>query len=334
MARIAEPLERCVEDYFWSGLLAALVGTTQEGIYQPIAARGSNSPCDLIMSWWDQITQTEAQQIANGRSPCDYTAAYAIWPRAAQTSGPPILVGCWPRLLGAAQYLVDETGERRYGPEEDANQRQYLEGQSILPRNHPALIEALWACYRDALHGPPSDGNWMYIQGCNALLGAFGNPVRYFGVTPECAAEQLTGRVAENKARGWVGDDWQYAGDYSWANCPTRASRLIPAGMETASFAERCEAVIDASIRPEETDATAAGYGLTQTEYIAQIKDMYCAGTLENLRNYPQFHGSWVASWLPEHAPNSGTKAVCLEAALLVAAHKATYGKWALATKC
>ena len=331
VARIAEPVERCVEDYFWAGHLAVLAGTTQGGVYQPVAARSPDS-CDRIMTWWDQITQAEAQRIAQGQYPCEYTAAYTIYPRAAQTSGPPILVGCWPRLLSAAQQLVDETGERLYDPEEDAKQRRYLEGQSILPPNHPVFIEALWDCYRDAVQGPL--GDWMYIDGCNILLISFGNPVRYLGVTPECAAEQYRGQAAETRARGWVGDEWQYTGDYSWANCATRASRLIPAGMETASFAARCEAVIDASVQPEETDATAARYGLTQAEYIAQTKDMYCAGTLENLRNYPQFHGESVASWLPAHAPNSGTKAVCLEAALLAAAHTGVNDRATKVTRC
>ncbi len=60
-------------------------------------------------------------------------------------------------------------------------------------------------------------------------------------------------------------------------------------------------------------------YGLERAGYIAETKAMYCEGSRAHLHNYPQFHGPWVASWLPP----DGT--VCFEAALLHAARTGTY---------
>ena len=132
-----------------------------------------------------------------------------------------------------------------------------------------------------------------------------------------------TGHVGERKARGWVSshDGAQYAGDFSWANCETHASRLLPETMRAAPFAERCETVIDLSAAADAaaTAAAAERYGLAVAEYVAETKAMYCEGSRDHLRGYPQFHGEWVASWLPPE----GT--VCWEAALLEAARTAVY---------
>ena len=143
------------------------------------------------------------------------------------------------------------------------------------------------------------------------------------GVSAECAAEQIIGRIQERKTRGWVSADYggvsAYAGDFSWANCETKAHRLIPYELDT--FVERCEAVIDNAVRPEQTDATAEKHGLSRAEYLAEIKAMHCEGSRDHLRNYPQFHGDWVAGWLPLEG------SVCWESALLNAARTAAYGK-------
>ncbi len=88
------------------------------------------------------------------------------------------------------------------------------------------------------------------------------------------------------------------------------------------------EAVIDASIRPAQTDAIAQHHGLTRAAYISEIKAMYYPGTRASLLNYPQHHGDWVASWLPPE----GT--VCWQAALLSAAHSAAYGQWTTVKFC
>ena len=75
--------------------------------------------------------------------------------------------------------------------------------------------------------------------------------MRYLGVTPECAAQQMRGSVSELKARGIVAEELGYllyAGDFSWANCSTSASRVLPEGLNT--YSERCAAVIDASANP------------------------------------------------------------------------------------
>ena len=322
VSSITEPLQRCGQ-VVWPGRVSALTGTADRGLYQPIVRGGADS-CERIMAWWDEITHAEAQRSASGDYPCEYPAAYSIWPRGLQTNGPPMLVGCWPRLL----YLEGECSD---DPDQEAARLRHLEGAWIIPPNHPPLVEALWNCYRDALQGPPPDwqrppgGEWPTVLLCHYTIDGFGNPVRYMGVTPDCAANQFLKQIQERKQHGWIGGA-QYAGDFSWATCSTTASRLLPPGLGT--FTERCEAIIDASIRPAQTDAIAQHHGLTQAAYISEIKAMYCPGTRPNLLNYPQHHGDWVASWLPPE----GT--VCWQAALLSAAHTAAYGQWTTVKFC
>ena len=332
VARVAEPMTRCASDTGWygAGRVSVYVGTAADGFYEPVVEGGEGS-CERIKAWWDEITRAEAQRIAEGQYPCEHGAAYDWW-NGLDVNGPALLAGCWPRLLDGTdrQFRLDD-------PDEEATRINHLEGSYILPPNHPAMVEALYGCYRDALQGPPvgwtspSGGAWVTPILCHYYLDNFGPPVRHMGVTAECAAEQLSERIEERKTRGYVGRDYptlsgdsttnRYAGEHSWANCETHASRLLPDAMRAAPFRQRCEAVIDAAaaVWPEQTDAAARLYGLTAAEYIAQTKDMYCEGSRTHLLNYPQFHGRWVASWLPL----DGT--VCWEAALMEAARQAVY---------
>ena len=324
MVGVSEPLRRCAVNHPGATRLSVLTGNTAAGFYEAVVEGGDDS-CEQIMAAWDNIRSAEADRIARGGVPCEYRAAYDYWPLEKQTNGPALLVGCWPRLLS---WVGVSPHERLDDPAAEGRRLGRQEGSYLFPPNKPSLIEALYDCYRGALEGPPAGwvgggGEWQTVQFCSLSLESYGNPVRHLGVTPACAAVQYAGRIEERKIRGTgVGGDYPklrgdgtaraYAGDFSWANCATTASRLIPEGLD--SFEERCEAVIDASVN-DGTDAVAEEYGLSLSEYIEQTKAMYCAGTRENLLDYPQFSGGWVASWLPPQ----GT--VCFEAALLVAAH-------------
>ena len=331
---VSEPLRRCAVNFPGATRLSVLTGNTAHGFYEPVVEGGDDS-CEQIMAAWDNIRQAEADRIARGEVPCEYPAAYSYQPFEKQTNGPAILVGCWPRLLSerGVGTPVDD-------PQQEAARLKHQEGTYLAPPNDPAVIEALYDCYRDALEGPPpgwvgGGGEWVTVSLCNLSLTSFGNPVQYFGVTPECAAVQYTGQIEERKIRGiGVFEEYptsqggtvrQYAGDWSWANCATTASRLIPGGLD--SFEQHCEAVIDASAN-DGTAAVAEKYGLELSDYIEQMKAMYCAGTRANLLDYPQFHGEWVASWLPVQG------SVCFESALLMAAHKGVNDKGARVAFC
>ena len=351
---ISAPLRRCLTPdslhSFGSGHVAALVGTTEGGVYQPIV-RGGEDSCERIKAWFDEARQAETDRINRGDYPCEYSnPPYYYWPRARQTAGPGLLVGCWPRLLYSGS-IEDKLPD----PDDEARRIRNQEGFRILPPNHPVLIDALWDCYRDALEGPPpgwmpSDPSrieWTEVWICNVFLNVLGNPVRYLGVTPECAAEQLRGRVAERRVHGFIGSDHPsqvegvvhtfYAGDYSWANCPTTASGLLSG--DEASYRERCEAVVDASAGAD-TDRLAEAGGVDRGEVVEVIKDMFCAdGTKQTLREqgerYQRFVPRWtqpfgvyVAFWTP------GEWSVCYEAAMLVAAQRATSGRWVRVASC
>ena len=349
---ISASLRRCLTPHslhsFGSGHVAALVGTTEGGTYRPIVRGGADS-CERIKTWFDEARQAEADRINRGDYPCEYTAPYDYWPRARQTAGPGLLVGCWPRVL------YTSTAHKLPDPDDEAVRLWRREGWQIMPPNHPVLIDALWDCYRDALEGPPpgwtpSDPSrieWTEVWICNAFINAFGNPVRGLGVTPECAAEQLRGGVVERRTHGSItvevprhsgeGTSTVYAGDWSWANCPTSASRLLSG--DEASYRERCEAVVDASAGYE-TDLLADAGGVDRGEVIEVVKDMFCAdGTKRTLREqgeryqgfvpyWTQPAGEFVAYWTP------GEGAVCYEAAMLVAAHLATSGRWTRVLFC
>ena len=351
---ISAPLRRCLTPdslhSFGSGHVAALVGTTEGGVYRPIVRGGADS-CERIKTWFDDARQAEADRINRGDYPCEYSnPPYYYWPRARQTAGPGLLVGCWPRLLYSGS-IEDKLPD----PDDEARRIRNQEGFRILPPNHPVLIDALWDCYRDALEGPPpgwmpSDPSrieWTEVWICNVFLNVFGNPVRHLGVTPECAAEQFRGRVAERRAHGFIGSDHPsqvegvvhtfYAGDWSWANCPTTASRLLSG--DEASYRERCEAVVDASAGPD-TDLLAEAGGVDRGEVVEVIKTMFCAdGTKQTLREQGERYqpfvphrtqpaGVYAAFWTP------GEWSVCYEAAMLVAAQRATSGRWVRVASC
>ena len=351
---ISAPLRRCLTPdslhSFGSGHVAALVGTTEGGVYQPIVRGGADS-CERIKTWFDEARQAETERINRGDYPCEYSnPPYYYWPRARQTAGPGLLVGCWPRLLYSGS-IEDKLPD----PDDEARRIRNQEGFRILPPNHPVLVDALWDCYRDALEGPPSGWTpsdpsrieWTEVWICNVSLHSLGNPVRYLGVTPECAAEQLRGQIAERRTHGFIGSDHPsqvegvihtfYAGDWSWANCPTTASRLLNG--DEASYRERCEAVVDASAGPD-TDRLAEAGGVDRAEVVQVIKDMFCAdGTKQTLREqgerYQRFvphrtqpAGVYAAFWTP------GEWSVCYEAAMLVAAQRATSGRWVRVSSC
>ena len=185
----------------------------------------------------------------------------------------------------------------------------------------------------------PAGGEWPNLDFCNSLLSSYGNPVRDMGVTPECAAQQIDGLVSEHKTRGFVGEELGrrvYAGDFSWANCSTSASRLLPDGLNTHS--ERCEAVIDAAAGPA-TDLLAEAADVGRDRVIAVVKSMFCDGTEQSLRDHAdqyqvfvpewsQSYGNFVADWSPPEG------SVCYEAAMLVAAQKAVAGQWMRVLYC
>ena len=331
---VGEPLEQCASDVGWygAGRVSVLAGTTAAGYYEPVVRGGSDS-CERIKAWWGEITAGEAERMWQGQYPCEYASASSDWEGYPDANGPALLAGCWPRLLeGGHEKALRDKGY----------DTAHVENNYILPPNEPPLVAALYGCYRDALSGPPpgwtspGGGEWMTVHFCPLPLTDLGNPVRYLGVTAECAAEQYTGQVAEHKARDraeLVRDGERglyYVGDYSWANCETHADRLLPAELRTASFRQRCEAVIDAAAREDENaaDAAAEGYGLSRADYLAEMKAMHCAGTAENLKQYPQFHGEWVVSWLPQEG------SVCFQAALLNAARTAVYDQATKAKFC
>ena len=329
----------------WYGAtrVSVLAGTTADGFYEPVVTGGADS-CERIKAWWDEIRLAEADRIAGGQYPCEYAAAYNYWPlRTMQTNGAAMLVGCWPRLL-----LPGKNGIADKDPDPAAETYRLWnrEGFWILPPNYPVLVEALFGCYRDALEGPPpgwtspAGGEWILVDFCNGMLSRYGSPVRDLGVAPACAARQIDGLVSERKARGFVGENLLshrvYAGDFSWANCSTSASRLLPEGLNT--YSERCEAVIDASANSA-TDQLAEAANAGRDQVIAVVKSMFCDGTVQTLRDHagqyqdfvPQWtrsYANFVADWLPIEG------SVCYEAVLLVAAQKAVTGQWMRVLYC
>ena len=127
-----------------------------------------------------------------------------------------------------------------------------------------------------------------------------------------------------------------YAGDFSWANCSTSASRLLPEGLNT--YSERCESVIDASA-DSTTDQLAEAADVERDQVIAVVKTMFCDGTKQSLRehsqpyqdfvpHWTQSYGNFVADWTPPEG------SVCYEAAMLVAAQKAVTGRWMRVLYC
>ena len=338
---ISEPLTRCATKRLGAGRVSVLAGTTADGFYEPVVTGGADS-CERIMAWWDEIRLVEATRIAAGQYPCEYAAAYDYYPIETRSNGPAMLVGCWPRMmLAGANGIADKDPD----PEAEAYRLWNREGFWMMPPNHPAIVEAVFDCYRDTLEGPPpgwtspAGGEWPGVIFCNSIISSYGNPVRDLGVTPACAAQQMRGLVSERKARGSVAEDLGYliyAGDFSWANCSTSASRVLPEGLNT--YSERCEAVIDASANPA-TDQLAEAGGVGRDQVIAVVKDMFCDGTDQSVRDHadqyqdfvpdwPESYGIFVADWTPAEG------SVCYEAAMLVAAQKAVTGSWMRVLYC
>ena len=202
---ISEPLTRCATRRLGAGRVSVLAGTTADGFYEPVVTGGADS-CERIMAWWDEIRLVEARRIAAGQYPCEYTAAYNYWPVESWTNGPAMLVGCWPRVLSSGSIA-----DKDPNPALEADRLWLLEDLRMMPPNHPAIVEAIFDCYRDALEGPPpgwtspAGGEWTNVIFCNSIISSYGNPVRELGVTPACAAQQIRGKVSERKARGGRG---------------------------------------------------------------------------------------------------------------------------------
>ena len=353
---VSSPLDRCATDFYGAGRVSALVGNTEEGFYEPVVRGGADS-CERIMSWWDQVREAEADRIAQGQYPCEYAAAYNYWPLdEVQTNGPAILVGCWPRILQPGNI---DSNLRRADPDDEARRLWNREGFWINPPNDPPMVEALYDCYRDALQGPPAGwapaepgGEWPTVNFCTRELQSYGNGVRSMGVTPECAAEQYAGGIAERKARGYVGETVhkgdhaysEYAGDWSWAGCATSASRLLPEGLDAYStYRERCEAVIDASVDGATTVmADTAGWGRGPSgrdRVVAVVKAMFCDGTVQAILDHGDAYQVFVPHWQDSYAEFAAgwlpaEDSICFEAAILVAAHKATRDEWTRVIYC
>ena len=301
-----------------------VVGHAGEGLYEPVV-RGEADSCDRIKLWWDAVRQAEADRIAGGQYPCGYLAAYEYDRSRPDWNGPPFMVGCWPTHPIPGEPLDDAEAEVN---------RLETTMFAKFPPNHPAFVEAVYDCYKEALEGPPPgwvqpyDGaSWTTLPRCHNVLYVFGRPILELGVDPECAARQYAGKIATLHVRHPRFDASNaYADDYSWANCSTTASRLVPEGLTT--YAERCSSVIDASVGPK-TDELAEAYGVSRSQVVAFLKTLICEdGTKEGLRQYPQFHGDFVAGWTPPEG------SICYEEVMLNVARAAVRQEWIRVAYC
>ena len=322
VAPISEPLTRCAAPgQPGSGRVAVLVGHAGEGIYSPVVTGGADS-CAQIMVWWDALRQAEVGRIAAGQYPCEYTAAYTEGPKAQPwTNGPPYLVGCWP------QYPVFLDEEPLSDPAAEA-MRLETHRWTKWPPNHPAFVEAVYGCYKMALEGPPpgwqapyENGAWPTLLSCHNRLQVFGRPMRELGIDPVCAARQYTARTETSVVRIQKFDErGAYADEFSWVNCPTAVSRLVPDPQ--APFAEQCEAVVDVSaVEPSISAALpliAGAYGLSVDDFLAEWKSIMCHSPEQEMRtatiNGIDIHGDLIVGWTPP--PGS----VCYETVRLAVA--------------
>lgn len=329
-APAADSLPRCTEGY-GAGRVRVLTGTTSGGAYSLVAA-GEPDACERIKEWFPQALAAQRTGAAGGYSPCEYDGPDDIWVSGDLNPDPAVLVGCWPTVLPTAQTRA-EIAEGGLA---------WAQDHSTLPPNSAAMIEALWGCYRDALTGPPPGwqghvDRWPTVSSCNGVLQNFGNPVRNLGVAAGCAAVQYSARIEEFKERGTsvvetlTGNTGKqvgvYAGAFSWANCETRADRLMgfdPAIGSDASFEKRCAVVVAASAHDGDGDP----------DWATQVEDAFCGGTdgqrtahlidTADRLGWPLADdganlGAWIASWLvPEGS-------VCHEKALLNAAANAVH---------
>ena len=300
--RVAPPLQRCSQPgERGHGRLSVLIGfPAADPVYEAVA-RGEDNSCELIMEWWDDITKLEAERSNRGDYPCEYPMRYNFYDAVAPDlswNGPPLLVQCWPRMT-ARKFQVSD-------PDLHAAVADIMDYKAAPPATRP-MLEALWYCYRSYVQGadPGKPGTYATTPNwCNEKLPYVGPAVRFAGVTPECAARMYIGQVNElindegnNGGNSLpVDSNNQYAGDYSWGNCSTTASRLIPADLADAPFRQRCEVMLDAAA-DERTDAVAARGGGTRADVIAVVKAMYCGGTREGVRQ----HAPKLQKYLPEN---------------------------------
>ena len=276
------------------------------------------------MAWWDAVRQAEADRIHRGEYPCEYLAAYRAGPGGQPwTNGPPYFVGCWPAFPTPSDEIPLSDSVADAGRLETTRWTKW-------PPNHPAFVEALYGCYKLALEGPPpgwespwadEGGAWPTVVACHNTLQVFGRPVRELGLDPACAAEQYTKRIETILMRVQQFDDRRgYVDEFSWVNCPTAVSRLVPDPQ--APFAEQCEAVIDASAVEPVISATlpavAGAYGLSVDDFLAAWKLIMCRGTEQEMRtatiNGIGIHGNQIVGWTPPPG------AICYEAVRLAVA--------------
>ncbi|MYA86438.1 MAG: hypothetical protein F4Y12_12755 [Acidimicrobiaceae bacterium] len=300
-----------------------LVGNRAEGFYEPVVTGGADS-CDQIMAWWDDVRQAEADRIARGEYPCEYSASYSKGPDAQpHTNGPPYLVGCWPRFPVS-------TGEEPLPDPAAEAMRLETERFTKWPPNHPAWVEAVYGCYKMALEGPPpgwespwadKGGFWPSVLTCHNTLQVFGRPMRELGIDPVCVAEQYTKQIETILVRSQKFDEnGAYADEFSWANCPTEVSRLVPDPQ--APFAEQCVAVVDVSAAEprirSELPAIAGVYGLSVDDFLAEWKSIVCHSPKQEMWtaaiNGIDIHGHLIAGWTPLEG------SICYEPVMLAVA--------------
>ncbi len=357
IGRIAEPLERCSPTR-----LSALVGSANSpDRYVPVA-QGEPNSCEFIMSWWDEVTRLEYERAERGDHPCEYDAPASTANykgeqdnSRSEWNGTPLFVQCWPKFQGGFLFKQDfdlkETNPTQY-----ENMLDLLSFE-ILPPSTMSMLYGLWYCYRSYVQGPePGSESAMVPHMCEWALSKYGPAVRYGGVDDDCATAMYLGRIDEMLAKGGPSlsgnglyADGYYQGDYSWGNCSTTASRLIPAELADAPYSQRCEAMVDAAA-DERTDAVAARGGGTRADVVAVVKAMYCERSETDeivAQHAPKFHkylpenwerDYWRASdaiWGDDHPIidrtfsslagwwSGGGLPACHEAAMLVNAHHA-----------
>ncbi len=348
--RVAPALERCSQPgERGHGVLAALIGfPNSDPVYEAVA-QGEDDSCEIIMDWWDTITKTEADRSNRGQHPCEYPGTYSIFHEKGNIdsiwNGPPLMVQCWPRVAHIKVQVSD--------PALEAAVLDILQYKALPPATRP-MLDALWYCYRSFVQGadPAKPGTYATTPNwCDHQLTYVGPAVRFAGVSDECAARVYKERVDELITTNGdilpVDSNGQYAGNHSWSNCETTASRLISAELANAPFRQRCEAMVDAAADTR-TDTVAARGGGTRADVIAVVKAMYCGGTEATVRQHaPKLDkylpSGWVADFyvpagnfiwgegealadiadIATYWATTGDNTPCHEAALLVNAHNA-----------
>ena len=281
---VAAPLERCIPSgTYGSGRVAVQIGRYDGSGYDYAGVvHGGAASCERIKDWWVEITRLEASRIAAGRYPCEYdmdsSPRPADYPRT--WNGEALFVQCWPRSTWSDNALETYLAE---------NYVSWL-SKGQYPPNDPAFVEALWGCYRLALMGSPQGWtppqprtwlgteSWLTVNNCHFMLQQFGQPVRGFGVEPECAAEQYTKRIELFTTRPiqLTGNSQQYWIDEgTWVVCPTAAQRLLPGNLQDADFDQQCAEIVELAANGR-TDAYARSLGVTRAELLDHIETLLC----------------------------------------------------------